>query len=168
MTLANGSCGTVRHDTGTIIRIRRQESIDAANTIGAEYHESLVNDGEIYYERDTLQRLSAIMREVAPTVVLTHLSKDYMEDHMNTCRLVLSAAFMRGMPNFPVDRQRSSVDSPVTIYHALPYGLRDRLRKPVIPELYVDISDVLSIKREMLAKHVSQKHWLDISQGIDS
>ena len=123
MTLANGSCGTVRHDTGTIIRIRRQESIDAANTIGAEYHESLVNDGEIYYERDTLQRLSAIMREVAPTVVLTHPSKDYMEDHMNTCRLVLSAAFMRGMPNFPVDPQRSSVDSPVTIYHALPYGL---------------------------------------------
>ena len=168
LTVANGSCGSMECDIETIIRIRRQESIDAAGVIGAVYHESLADDGEIFYERDLLRQLSAIIREVSPNIVLTHPPQDYMEDHMNTCRLVLSAAFMRGVPNFQTDPPRPSVDMPVTVYHALPYGLLDPLRIPVIPEFYVDIGANLSIKREMLAKHVSQKNWLDASQGIDS
>jgi LmbE family N-acetylglucosaminyl deacetylase len=168
MTVANGSCGSIRHDAETIARIRRQESIAAAELVGAVYHESLVNDGEIFFERPTLQRLSAVMREVAPHVVLTHPVEDYMEDHMNTCRLALTAAFKRGMQNFPIDPPTAPVDEPVTVYHALPYGLRDPLRRPVTPGLYVDIGDVFSTKREMLARHASQKEWLDATQGIDS
>jgi len=168
MTVANGSCGSVRHDAETIARIRRQESIDAAGVIGATYHESLVDDGDIFYSKPLLQRLSSIIREVAPSIVLTHPVPDYMEDHMNTCRLVLTAAFKRATPNYPVDPPRAPVDQPVTIYHAMPYGLHDPLRRPVTPGMYVDIGDALSTKREMLAKHASQKEWLDASQGIDS
>ena len=168
MTVANGSCGSIRHDAETIVRIRRQESIDAAELVGAVYHESLVNDGEIFYELPTLKRMTSIMRDVAPHVVLTHPVEDYMEDHMNTCRLAVTAAFKRGIPNYPVDPPRAAVNEPVTVYHALPYGLRDPLRRPVTPGLYVDIGDVLATKREMLATHASQKEWLDASQGIDS
>ena len=54
------------------------------------------------------------------------------------------------------------------MYHALPYSLRDPLNRPVYPELYVDISAVIGEKRRMLARHRSQKDWLDASQGIDS
>lgn len=168
MTVADRSCGSIRHDAETIARIRRQESIDAAGVIGAFYHESLVNDGEIFFEKDTLRRLSSVMREVAPTILLTHPIQDYMEDHMNTCRLAVTSAFKLGMPNWPVDPPREAVDQPVTVYHALPYGLRDPLRRPVTPDLYVDIGEVLPVKREMLAMHASQKEWLDATQGIDS
>ena len=100
MTVANGSCGTDRLDVEAIARIRRQESIDAAGLIGAVYHESLVDDIEIYYERETLRRLGAVVREVAPEIILTQSTEEYMEDHSNTTRLVLSAAFTRGMRNF--------------------------------------------------------------------
>ena len=168
MTVANGSCGSISTDAETTARIRRQESIDACDVIGAVYHESLVNDGEILYCTPLLLKLSSIMREVAPTVILTHPISDYMEDHMNTCRLTLTAAFKRATPNWPVDPPRETVNQPVTIYHAMPYGLRDPLRQPVIPELYVDIGDVLATKREMLSMHASQKEWLDASQGLDS
>jgi N-acetylglucosamine malate deacetylase 1 len=168
MTLANGSCGTLEHDVETIVRIRRQESMDAAVLIGATHHGSLVNDLEIFYDKPTLQRLASVMREVAPEILLTQSTQEYMEDHMNTTRLALTAAFVRGMPNFPVDPPRPPVDQPVTVYHALPYGLRDPLGRRVYPGLYVDISDVLDLKREMLARHASQKAWLDASQGIDS
>ncbi len=126
--------------------------------IGAVYHESLVNDLEIFYDKPTLQRLAALIREVAPEIVLTHWPQEYMEDHMNTCRLVLTAAFARGMPNFPTEPPRTAVNQPVTVYHALPYGLRDPLGRPVTPGLYVDISSVIATKREMLAMHASQKN----------
>ena len=168
MTLANGSCGTQSHDVETIVGIRRQEAMDAARLIGAIYHESLVNDLEIFYERDTLRRLAAVVRDVAPKIILTQSTQEYMEDHMNATRLVLTAAFARGMPNFAVVPPTPITDQPVTIYHALPYGLRDPLRQPIRPGLFVDIGDVLPLKRAMLAMHRSQKEWLDVSQGLDS
>jgi LmbE family N-acetylglucosaminyl deacetylase len=168
MTLANGSCGTQVHDAETIVRIRRGEAMEAARMAGAIYHESLVNDLEILYERDTLRRLAAVVRKVAPEIILTQSTQEYMEDHQNTTRLALTAAFARGMPNFAVEPPRPPTDQPVTIYHALPYGLRDPLRRPVLPGLFVDITDVLPAKRAMLACHRSQKEWLDASQGVDS
>ncbi len=168
MNVANGSCGTDQHDVATIVTMRRQESMNAAAYIGARYHESLVNDLEIFYEQPLLQQLGAVVREVAPEIILTHAPWEYMEDHTNTCRLVQTAAFARGMRNFPVVPPRPPVQQPVTLYHALPYGLRDPLGRQVHPGMFVDISEVLAAKREMLALHTSQKTWLDVSQGVDA
>jgi LmbE family N-acetylglucosaminyl deacetylase len=168
MTIANGSCGTVACDRETIIRIRGEEARRAADFIHAVYHAPLTDDLDIFYERRTLLKLSSIMRQVAPEIILTHSPYEYMEDHSNTCRLVLTAAFSRGMPNFNVDPPHPPIDQPVTVYHSVPLGGLDPLEKPVLPGLYIDISRVISWKREMLAKHRSQKEWLDFSQGMDS
>jgi LmbE family N-acetylglucosaminyl deacetylase len=168
MTIANGSCGTEQFDRDTIVRMRSEEARSAAHFMNAFYHEPLTDDLNIFYERGLLLRLSSIMRQVAPEILLTHYPFDYMEDHSNTCRLVLTAAFTRGMPNYAVNPPQPAVDQPVTVYHALPHGLRDPLKRPVIPDFYVDIATVLAQKREMLAMHRSQKEWLDRSQGMDS
>ena len=123
---------------------------------------------EILYDRPTLFRLASVMREVAPEIVLTHSPSDYMEDHENTCRLAVTAAFSRGMPNFPVDPPRPAIDQPVTVYHAQPHGNRDPLGTIVRPHFYVDVADVLDQKTAMLACHKSQQAWLDTSQGFNS
>ena len=91
-------------DAATTAHIRRQEAMNACQMIGATFHESLANDLEIFYDRPTLARLAAMMREVAPEIVLTHSPADYMEDHMNACRLAVTAAFARGMPNLSSTR----------------------------------------------------------------
>ena len=168
MTVADGSCGTCEHDVATITRIRRGEAMDAAAFAGAVYHESLVHDLAIFYEERLLARLAAIVRELAPDILLTHSAQEYMEDHSNTTRLAVTAAFARGMRNFPTDPPRPTIDAPVTVYHALPYGLRDPLRRRMVPGMYVDITGVMGRKRAMLAMHRSQKEWLDASQGIDA
>jgi len=54
------------------------------------------------------------------------------------------------------------------VYHATPHTLTDMMRRPIVPEIYVDVSDVIDEKEEMLACHVSQKEWLDKTQGMDS
>jgi N-acetylglucosamine malate deacetylase 1 len=168
MNVADGCCGTTVYDADTIARMRREEAREAAQQIGAVFHDSLCHDLEIFYDRPTLLRLSSIIREVAPSIVLTHSPVDYMEDHTNTCRLATTAAFARCMPNFPVEPARAAVDQPVTVYHAQPYSHHDPLRRRVDPEFYVDVSDVVERKVEMLACHRSQKQWLDESQGLDS
>ncbi len=168
MNIANGSCGSVQTDAEQTAQIRHQEARRAAEFLGATFHQSLTNDLEIFYDRSTLTRLSSIVRDVAPTIVLTHSPQDYMEDHMNACRLTLTAAFSRGMPNFPVDPPRPATEQDVAIYHAQPHGNCDGLGNPVLPDLFVDVSSVITQKRNMLACHESQKQWLDQSQGMDS
>jgi LmbE family N-acetylglucosaminyl deacetylase len=168
MTVANGSCGTTEHDAETIVRIRREEAISAAGRIGAVFHESICNDLQVFYDRPTLARVASVVRQVAPEILLTHSPTDYMEDHTNTSRLAVTAAFSRGMPNFPVDPPCDPVGDPVTVYHAQPYSHRDPLGQFVQPDLWVDVTDYVERKVEMLAHHASQKRWLDESQGWDS
>jgi LmbE family N-acetylglucosaminyl deacetylase len=168
MNLANGCCGSAEHDAATIAGIRAEEAVAAAEYLGAIFHESICDDLAIFYDRDTLAKVASVMREVAPRIVLTHAPSDYMEDHMNTCRLVVTAAFSRGMPNFLVDPPRAAIAQPTTVYHAQPYSHRDPLGRLVEPDCFINVTSVLESKVEMLAKHASQKRWLDESQGHDS
>jgi len=166
--LANGCCGTTQYDAATIAKIRREEAMQAAALLGATYHESICNDLEIFYDRETLGKVAAVIREVSPEIVLTHAPADYMEDHTNTCRLAVTAAFTRGMPNFATDPPRRPIEQKITIYHAQPYQHRDPLGNLVEPGIVVDVTDLAERKRTALAKHASQKLWLDESQGLDS
>lgn len=168
LNVANGCCGTTQYDAPTIAAMRRDEARAACKLIGAVFHDSLCDDLGIFYDRPTLVRLASIYREVAPEIVLTHAPSDYMEDHMNTCRLAVTAAFTRGMPNFVVEPPRPVVTERVTVYHAQPFSHRDPLRRPVTPDMFIDVGSVVERKVEMLAQHVSQKRWLDESQGHDS
>lgn len=168
LTIANGCCGTAEHTHDEIVRIRAAEGRTAAASIGAIYHESLVDDLEIFYERDLLVRVGAVMREVSPEIVLTHSPVDYMEDHQNAARLAVTAAFGRGMRNWVTEPPRAVVSSPVTVYHSQPHGNRDPLNRLIRPEVYVDIGSVIGDKRAMLAHHQSQKIWLDQTQGMDA
>lgn len=168
LTVAGGSCGSVRYNAAQTRAIRRGESIRAAGLLGATYHNSLTNDLEIFYELTTLRRLAAVIREVKPSIVLTHSPQDYMEDHTNTSRLAVTAAFARGMPNFRTRPPRPAIGGEVTVYHAMPHGLRDALRRRIAPEFYVNTTAIQGVKCDALACHRSQKEWLDVSQGLDS
>ena len=158
-------CGTATQDHDTIIMWRREEARRAAESLGATFHEPLVDDLDLFYERLTVRRLGSVVRAIAPDIVLLSSPQDYMEDHMNACRVAVTALFCRGMRNFPAVPQRAPIDKEVTLYHALPWGLRDSLRRSVFAGQYVDIGSVLEEKSAALACHTSQKEWLDASQG---
>jgi len=56
----------------------------------------------------------------------------------------------------------------VTIYHAMPHGLCDPLRRRIIPGAFVNTTAVHSTKLAALGTHRSQQGWLDVSQGMNS
>jgi len=168
MNIANGSLGTNQYDYETIVKMRRLEAIEACKVIGAHFHESLCDDLEVFYCQDTLEKLVPIVREVAPEIILTHGPYDYMEDHVNSGRLAVSAAFCRGMTNFKCNPPHPAIDSKLRVYRSMPHSLTDQLKNPIIPEILVDVTSTIDAKKTMLACHRSQKEWLDSSQGLDS
>lgn len=168
LNLASGSCGSAVHSGAKLRIIRRRESRAAANVLGAIFHDSLLDDLEIYYERSTLRRLAAVIREVNPGILLAPSPQDYMEDHTNACRLAVTAAFVRGMRNFKTEPARKPVASEVTVYHAMPHGLRDPLRQRILPGAFINTTDVQAVKSAALAEHRSQQEWLDASQTMNN
>lgn len=166
--LCTGNCGSATTDAEATRRTRFYESQAAAKQLGAIWHAPIADDLELVYNVEHLRKVAALVRRVKPTMVLTHSPIDYMEDHMAASRLAVTAAFARGMPNFATLPPADSADYDTTVYHALPHGLCDPLGQPVTAELYVDTATVHATKRAALAKHVSQKSWLDVSQGMDS
>jgi len=169
MNVANGCMGTDTLDHDEIVAVREAEAKAAADLIGAVYHPHLgLDDVGIFYNADLVSQLSSLIREVQPDIVLTHYPDEYMEDHANVCRGVVSAVFARGMRNFTTQPPVSPISKPVALYHAMPYGLHDQLRRLIQPECFVNVSEEMQTKREMLALHASQKEWLDVSQGVDA
>ena len=168
LNLSAGNCGSVRFDSQTTRRIRAAEARRAARILGAHFHPSLTRDLEILYDLKLVRRVAAIVREVKPSIILTHPPQDYMEDHTNTCRVAVTAAFAHGMPNFQSLPSRPVYHRDVTIYHCVPHGMRDQLRRRVRPGAYVNTGTVHPAKMEALAAHQSQQDWLDASQGLNS
>src|SRR5438067_12406830 len=153
LNLASGNCGGVEYSGPTTRSIRSNEARAAAKVLGAHFHPSLTEDLEILYSLHLLRQLAAIIRDAKPNIVLTHSPQDYMEDHTNTSRLAVTAAFARGMPNFKSAPPTKAVPGELTVYHAMPHGLRDQLGRRVLPGLFVDTTRVHATKREALAAH---------------
>ena len=166
--LANGCCGSNTLSREEAAATRWREASDSAALAGGTAHPPLFNDLEVFYDPSSLAKVAAGIRRIQPDIILTQSPQDYMEDHQNTTRLVVSAAFTRGMKNFPTDPQVATYDKPVALYHALPHGLNDALRQAVVPHFFTDVTGVLARKRAMLACHASQKEWLDQTQGMDA
>ena len=168
LNLSSGNLGSLTRSPAQTARTRRREAEAAARLLGATWHPPLCSDLEIFYDRLTLRRVGSVIRQVAPTVILTHSPHDYMEDHMNASRLAVTAAFARAIPGFRTSPARQPVAGDITIYHALPHGLRDQLRRRVAPGAFVETTSVHEVKRAALACHESQRAFLDETQGMGS
>lgn len=80
--------------------MREKEAREAAGKLNAVFHESMFNDLEIFYNEKSVRMLSALIRDVKPDILLIPSPADYMEDHVNTARLGVTASFSRCMKNW--------------------------------------------------------------------
>jgi LmbE family N-acetylglucosaminyl deacetylase len=168
INIANGCYGSMTLPPQGIAAVRWQEALASARLLGAELHEPLVDDLDIFYTPELVRRLTAVVRAVKPDIVLTLSLEDYMEDHMNAARLAVTATFLRGVPSYRSLPDVKPVLEDAMVYHGTPISLTDMMRRPIVPEIYVDVTSVIGEKEKMLACHASQKGWLDATQGFDS
>jgi len=164
-TLTPGDKGTAVHSCEEIRRIRRGEGREAAQVLDGQYHCLDCEDIYILYDRDTINRATALIRQVKPSVVITTSPVDYMVDHEVASRITQTACFAAGIKNMDVEGEPFE---PVPwLYYMDPVEMKDNFGQPVDPGLWVDITSVMETKARMLCCHASQRDWLLAHHGID-
>lgn len=157
-TMTPGDKGTVEHTREEISRIRKAEAAESVKLIRGTYNCLGFEDLYIQYSNEAINRTTALIRRLHPSVVFTSSPNDYMVDHEMTSKIVQTACFSAGIKNMEVDE--APFEPVPYLYYSDPLEGKDKFGNPVIPSLYVDISSVIDLKEKMLACHVSQGNWL--------
>jgi LmbE family N-acetylglucosaminyl deacetylase len=167
-SMTPGDCGSVEQPAEKISAIRRREGEQAAAAIGAAYHCLEERDLLIFYNETTLEKVTRLLRQTRPGIVLTHSPSDYMLDHEMTSVVVRAAAFGAPIPNFLAGRDLGPpLEHIPHLYYCDPIEGKDPLGRDIPPGFAIDISSVLATKAEMLARHASQRDWLMKHHGMD-
>jgi len=167
-SMTPGDCGSMELPADQIAEVRRKEGARAAGLIGATYHCVEERDLRVFYADAPLERVTRLLRQVRPRIVLTHSPADYMLDHEMTSTLARAAAFGAAVPNFFTDRGMPPALPHIPhLYYCDPIEGKDALGRPIEPGFRVDISGVIEAKADMLAAHASQRDWLMKHHGMD-
>jgi LmbE family N-acetylglucosaminyl deacetylase len=167
-TMTPGDCGSAELPPEEISRLRRREGAQAAALIDAGYHCLEQRDLRIFYSEPSLERVTRLLREIRPRMVLTHSPADYMLDHEITSTLVRAAVFAAPIPNFLREPGLPPVLERIPhLYYCDPIEGKDALGREVPPAFAIDISVVIETKAAMLAAHASQRDWLLKHHGMD-
>jgi LmbE family N-acetylglucosaminyl deacetylase len=166
--LSSGNMGSSVMSAARTAAVRRREAQASAKLMGATWHPPIGDDVLLFYHERAIRQVCALVRRVQPAILLTHPPLDYMEDHTTACRLAVTGAFARGIPNFRSLPVRKPTLAPLTIYHAMPHGLCDPLRREWKPELWINTAAVQRERLAALACHKSQHAWLGATQGMNS
>jgi LmbE family N-acetylglucosaminyl deacetylase len=167
-SMTPGDCGSAELPPEEISQIRRSEGAKAAAVIGACYHCLEERDLLIFYHERALERVTRLLREVRPRIVLTHSPADYMLDHEVTSTLTRAATFGAPIPNLFRDRGHGPVLPHIPhLYYCDPIEGKDLTGQEVTPAFAIDISGVIETKAAMLASHASQRDWLLKHHGMD-
>jgi LmbE family N-acetylglucosaminyl deacetylase len=164
-SLAAGDKGSAVLSRAEISRIRLGEGQAAADLLGGQFHCLDCEDIYILYDRETINRATALMRRVKPSLVITTSPSDYMVDHDVASRITQTACFTSGIKNMEVDED--PYEPVPCLYYMDPVELKDRFGQLVRPGIWVDITSVMETKAEMLCCHASQRDWLLAHHGID-
>jgi LmbE family N-acetylglucosaminyl deacetylase len=133
---------------------RKQESIMSAKVMGCKTPEFLDHSPEeIMFNRKFVTQISKIIQELNPEAIFTQWIGDTHQDHQSLTRAVIAAA-------------RDSND--LFMYETtIPGGISEH---PFRPQLYVDVTDTIDIKRDALDCFDSQQIrcgplWIDSLVG---
>jgi len=169
ITMTAGNCGSATLSEQEIKEIRLREARAAAEFLGASYRCAGFSDVEVFCDAESVRTVVELMREFDPDIVLTHSPVDYMVDHEETSRLARSAAFSIAIPLYSTRRPSPAPPARSTpaLYYADPVEGTDAAGRRVAPQFYVDITSQMEDKKELLARHASQREWLRSHHGID-
>ncbi len=158
----NGNAGHYDMSPDKLAERRKNEAFKSGEIAGLEEYEVLDNDDcKIIPSLENRERLTAIIREFKPDVVISHRVYDYHPDHRATAQLVQDTAYLVSVPLFCPDTLIPEINS----IYMFSY---DRFKKPYpfSPDIAVAIDDVLDEKVEMINCHESQFYeWLPYNRG---
>jgi Uncharacterized proteins, LmbE homologs len=149
----SGNIGSNNHGREEIAAIRENEQLEAAKLFGAEVRFLRYDDESLFDTPETRRSVLNAIRWANPDVIFTHYPHDKSTDHAATSKIVTEVILSIGAKNVPSDEK--PVDkSPSIFFFDTSAGIG------FLPEAYVDITEVMDVKREAIKTHSSQFEWM--------
>lgn len=164
VSVCNGDKGWHLVPNTGVAERRKGETAAAARAYGIERYEVWdVPDCEIEPTVELRRRMTRMVREFAPHVIVTHRTCDYHADHRACSRLVQDMTYMLGLPNW-------CPETPVPSIRPAVFFMTDDFDCPRIlrPDAIVVADDVMERYLDALSCHVSQFfEFLPADMGLD-
>lgn len=159
--VANGNMGHAVILPDELREMRKKEAQASGAVIGAEVISCDIGDLMVYDgQKQQRDKMVDIIRFSQPDLIITHSPNDYMPDHLAVSRLVFDAAFTASVPHYETELKETAAVTPIFYMDTLA-GVN------FSPTEYVDITDTIDPKLDMLEKHVSQMKWMRDHDNID-
>lgn len=157
--LCNGALGG-RLPKEELAAIRRHEAEASAAVIGAELLGPLFEDLNIFPDRAAREAVARLIRRAQPDLIIAPPPDDYHPDHVATSQLIFDASFLATLPNFESEEG--------VVPHVTPlFYMESASAIGFLPTDYVDISETIDLKRQMLRCHASQVAWMKEYRRVD-
>ena len=158
---SDGNLGHVIIPPDELAVIRHEEACRAGRMGGYEVIWGGFHDLDIFENnKKSRDMMVDVIRYAKPDLIITHAPNDYMPDHTSVSKLVFDAAFTATLPNYPT--KEAGHIGMVPIYYMDTLAGVD-----FNPTEYVDISDYIDRKINMLECHESQLKWMRDHDNID-
>ena len=159
--LSSGNLGHEIIPPDELIRMRAAEAQESGKLAGFEviwggFHDLAVYDGNA----EARDKVVKVIKEIDPDFIITHSPDEYRPDHIAASRLVFDACFAATLPNYLPELNKRARLVPV-------YYMDTLAGVGFNPTEYVDVSDFIDKKLDMLKCHDSQIAWMRDHDGID-
>lgn len=167
VTLSSGDCGSMIHSPEEIAAIRKAEAAESAALIGAEYRWGGFRDLSIFSDDASRRAVTGLIRDLRAEIILAAAPSDYLSDHEATSQLVRDACFAASVPNYSTPSKSPALLAIPHLYFMDPIDQRDRSGNLTVPDFTINVGSTFATKTAMLAKHRSQRMWLQQQHGMD-
>lgn len=158
---STGNLGHAVIPPDELTKIRAEEAKKAGRLAGIEVIGGMFDDLNIFdNNKASRDKIVDVIKYAQPDIIITHNPDDYMPDHTAVSRLVFDASFSATLPNYKSSNKKAADLVPIYYMDTLA-GVNFQ------PTEYVDISDEIELKLEMLNCHESQLIWMKEHDGID-
>ena len=141
--------------------MRAKEAKRAGAMAGIEVIWGGFNDLDIYdNNKEARDKMVDVIKYANPDFIITHAPDDYMPDHTAVSRLVFDASFTATLPNYKTNQPNHAKLVPIFYMDTLA-GVNFN------PTEFVDITEEIDLKINMLECHESQLVWMREHDGID-
>jgi len=164
VSVANGDNGHQSMSPAALAARRYGETQAAAKVYGIEKYIVLgEHDCSVEPSVELRKRITRLIREFAPHMVVTHRTCDYHADHRATGQVVQDATYLMGVPLFCPE-----TPVPETLPFVMYSGDRFTSPRPFRADMLVEGDDVFEQTIKALCCHESQLfEWLPPEYGID-
>ncbi|WP_296595208.1 PIG-L family deacetylase [Phenylobacterium sp.] len=165
VTATAGEGGSAEFGTEETGRVRQAEARRSAQVIGAEYRCLGFPDLGVFNDDPSRRKVTELLRDVRPDVVITASPADYHPDHEAISILARDACFAAPVANYCTG-EAAALDAIPALYFTDAIGGRDRNGVKIPRDFAVDVGAAFQFKQAMLAQHESQAAWVARQHGI--